>query len=76
MFFVVNNYETIQEYVFDEEEINLDLIVFFGNRYNSQVNYDIARGSVKKAIFINDENPDNDNLVKWKWTLPEEDNIE
>ena len=71
MFFVVNNYETIQEYVFDEEEINLDLIVFFGNRYNSQVNYDIARGSVKKAIFINDENPDNDNLVKWKWTLPE-----
>jgi hypothetical protein len=71
MFFVTSDYDTIQEYIFDEEEIDLDLIVFFGSRSSQQVNSDLARGSVKQVIYINDEKPNNEDIVKWKWTPPE-----
>ena len=71
MFFVTTDYEAIQEYVFDEEEIDLDLIIFFGSRSSQQVNSDLARGSVKQVIYINDEKPKADEIVKWKWTPPE-----
>lgn len=71
LFYVTSDYETIQEYVFDEEEIDLDLIVFFGDRSSTQVDSDLARGSVKQIIYINDERPKSDDVVKWKWTPPE-----
>jgi len=71
MFFVTSDFDTIQEYVFDEEEVDLDLIVFFGGRSSQQVNADLARGSVKQVIYINDEKPNNEDIVKWKWTPPE-----
>ena len=71
LFYVTSDYETIQEYLFDEEEIDLDLIVFFGDRSSKQVDSDLARGSVKQIIYINDQRPKSDEIVKWKWTPPE-----
>lgn len=71
LFYVTSDYETIQEYIFDEEEIDLDLIVFFGGRASTQVDSDLARGSVKQVFYINDERPKSDDVVKWKWTQPE-----
>ena len=71
LFYVTSDYDTIQEYIYDEEEIDLDVIVFFGDRSSSQVDSDLARGSLKQVIYINDERPKSDDVVKWKWTSPE-----
>jgi hypothetical protein len=69
MFYVAPDYETIQDYVLDDD-IKLDVVVFFG-KDEFQVQQDINRGLVNKVIYFGDKEQSVDNLIKWKWTAPE-----
>ncbi len=69
MFFVVSNYDTIRNYIFDKN-IKLEHIVFIGSKYSHQIQQDINRKYFKLAIFIGTQKPDAD-CLKWNWTLPE-----
>jgi hypothetical protein len=70
MFYVASDYETIEDFVLDND-INLDLVIFFGNQEGVQIQQDINRESIKQVIFIGDKKPDINHLLKWGWTLPE-----
>jgi len=70
MFYVAPDYETIEDFVIDND-IDLDLVIFFGNKEGMHIQQDINRGSINKVIFIGNQDPDVDNLLKWRWTLPE-----
>ncbi len=70
MFFVVSDYKTIQQYIFDKD-IKLEAIVFIGNKYNHQIKQDIDRGHFKQAICIGEQKPDIEPILKWRWTEPE-----
>jgi len=79
MFYVAPDFETIEDFVIDKD-IDLDAVIFFGNKEDLQIQQDINRDTVKKVIFIGETNPDIYNLLKWKWTLPEfqyfDDNVD
>ncbi|HIG90800.1 MAG TPA: hypothetical protein EYQ45_07590 [Flavobacteriaceae bacterium] len=70
MFYVAPDYETIEDFVIDSD-IDLDLVIFFSSKENLQIQQNINRGSIKEVFFIGNQKPDIDNLLKWKWTLPE-----
>lgn len=70
MFYVAPDFETIEDFVIDND-VSLDLVIFFGNKESLQVQQEINRGSIKQVIFIGSQEPDVDNLLKWSWTLPE-----
>ena len=70
MFYVAPDYETIEDFVIDSD-IDLDLVICFGNKEGLNIQQDINRGSIKQVIFIGNHKPDINNLLKWRWTLPE-----
>lgn len=70
MFFVVSNYATIQEYIFDKD-ICLDTIIFMENKYNCPLQQDIDRNCFQNGIFVGQQEPDVQQLLRWRWTLPE-----
>ncbi len=69
MFFVASSYETIKEYIFDED-IQIESIIFIGKKYDYSIQQDIDRKRFKQVIFIGEQKPDV-NCLKWQWTLPE-----
>lgn len=71
MFYIAPDYETIQYYVIDNKGIKLDLLLFFGNKEELQIQQDINREFIKQVIFIGNQKPDISSLLKWRWTLPE-----
>jgi hypothetical protein len=70
MFYIAPDYETIQDFVIDND-IKLDLVIFFDNKEDLQIQQDINRKSVKQVIFIGNQNPNVNSILKWNWTLPE-----
>ena len=75
MIYLLPDYETFKEFVFDEIE-NLDSVVFIGkNKYEpfiTQIKRDLRKGNIPKAIFIGSNGIDNiENLKTWKWTQSE-----
>ena len=69
MFYVAPDYETIQDFVLDDN-IRLDAVIFIG-KDELQVKQDINRGLVNQVIYIGDKKQSIDNFIKWKWTVPE-----
>lgn len=75
MIYLLPDYETFKELVFDEIE-NLDSVIFIGkNKYEpfiTQIKRDLRKGNIPKAIFIGSNNIESfDNLKTWKWTQTE-----
>ena len=70
LFYVAPDYETIEEFVIDDG-IDLDAVIFFGNKEVPQIQQDINRGSIKQVIYVGDQKLDINKLLTWKWTAPE-----
>ncbi|MGQ1908185.1 hypothetical protein ACT3CE_00210 [Marinifilum sp. RC60d5] len=75
MIYLLPDYETFKEFVFDKIE-NLESVVFIGkNKYEpflTQIKRDLRKGNIPKAIFIGSNGIDNiENLKTWKWTQSE-----
>jgi len=79
MIYLTSDYEIFKEHLSDNIE-NLDSVIFIGkNKYEphiTKIKKDLRREIIPKAIFIGDEeiNEFND-LIKWKWTYPEVQNL-
>lgn len=76
MIYIVNEYETIREFVFNEDNVKVDTIIFIGEtKYKDwliSISNDLMRGKLKNAIFIGESDIDSfPNLHKWNWTSPE-----
>lgn len=75
MIYLLPDYETFKEFVFDEIE-HLDSVLFIGkNKYEpfiTQIKRDLRKGNIPKAIFIGSNNIESfGNLKTWKWTQTE-----
>jgi len=75
MIYLLPDYETFKEFVFDEIEY-LDSVIFIGkNKYEpfiTQIKRDLRKGNISKAIFIGSNIIESfDSLKTWKWTQTE-----
>jgi hypothetical protein len=75
MIYLLPDYETFKEFVFDKIE-HLDSVIFIGkNKYEphlSHIKRDLRKGHIPKAIFIGSKEIDGfTDLKTWKWTQAE-----
>ena len=70
LFYVAPDYETIEEVVIDDG-IDLDAVIFFGNKEAPQIQQDNNRETIKQVIYVGDQKLDINKLLTWKWTVPE-----
>lgn len=75
MIYLLPDYETFKDFVFDKIE-NLDSVVFIGkNKYEpylTQIKRDLRKNNIPKAIFIGSKQIESfNNLKAWKWTQVE-----
>jgi hypothetical protein len=76
MIYIVNDYETVREFVFDQQNTRIDTIVFIGEaKYKDsliKISGDLRQEKFNNAIFIGKSDIENfPNIMKWNWTLPE-----
>lgn len=75
MVYLLPDYETFKEFVFDGID-SLDSVIFIGkNKYEphlTKIRKDLRNGEIPRAVFIGSEEIETfQNLRTWKWTQPE-----
>lgn len=80
MIYLLPDYESFKEFVYDEID-KLDSVIFIGrNKYLSNITNirrDLRTEVIPRTIFVGSEEIDQfGNLKKWKWTQPELDYFE
>ena len=74
--YVVNDFTTAKEFIFDKE-LEVDTIIFLGdNKYKTTtaISRLYRQGKFKRCVFIGTEDiesADRFKVLKWNWTLPE-----
>jgi hypothetical protein len=76
MIYIVNDYETVREFVFDKQNTKIDTIIFIGGaKYKESlinISGDLKREKFNNAVFIGESDTENfPNVMKWNWTTPE-----
>lgn len=76
MIYIVNDYDTVRDFVFKEDNVKLDTLIFIGEtKYKDwliSIEKDLKRGKFNNVIFIGESDINSfPNLYKWNWKSPE-----